>query len=626
MGNHGHFNAFLFEAKPHPGIIESAANVRMLLEGSELTHDAEEIVPLDGAGFRELTRSVQDKYSIRCAPHITGALRDTLEWVEKWVEIEINSSDDNPLFDAGAGRVQSGGNFYGSHMTQGMDALKIALANMCDLIDRQLELVVDEKFNAGLTPNLIPYFEPTDSEAGLHHGFKGMQLSCSALTAEALKLCNPASIHSRSTEAHNQDKVSMGTIAARDARSIVEIAAAHRRDPPDRARAGTRPARGRAGQPEGPRGARAGPRARRVPRRATGAWTATSPPSSSSSAPASCAASWRRRGCAGRPSSARVGPVRYAVLRRHSPALAAVGEQRQRRAVHRSAPGSKPGVAVDAAGTAYIAWNGPESRDTPPHFCRLPRGATACDVALTLPIAAGTTRSSRPFVRVRGRARHGSLHAPLRRSAPRSPAFTSRRRTAATPSTPARSRRRDVPFDEAVAGPGRHDRRSRRTRRRPRRRRARTCRSPAGSAGAARARCSTPPARTTARSGSTARRRWRSSPTGVGDARVPALHRRGRPQRRGELGRAGRDRLRRLSAARGRARRAVRARRRRRAAGCSCAAGTARRFAAPVTIAGRGDASEIGPVPGRRPGACTPSTRASTRRATTWSTRSPTTA
>jgi histidine ammonia-lyase/phenylalanine ammonia-lyase len=84
--------------------------------------------------------------------------------------------------------------------------------------------VVDEKFNVGLTPNLIPYFDDDDFEAGLHHGFKGMQLSCSALTAEALKLCNPASIHSRSTEAHNQDKVSMGTISARDARSIVEIA------------------------------------------------------------------------------------------------------------------------------------------------------------------------------------------------------------------------------------------------------------------------------------------------------------------------------------------------------------------------------------------------------------------
>jgi histidine ammonia-lyase/phenylalanine ammonia-lyase len=95
---------------------------------------------------------------------------------------------------------------------------------VCDLLDRQLELVVDEKFNNGLTPNLIPRFEADHPEAGLHHGFKGMQLCCSAMTAEAMKLCNPATIHSRSTEAHNQDKVSMGAIAARDARSIVELA------------------------------------------------------------------------------------------------------------------------------------------------------------------------------------------------------------------------------------------------------------------------------------------------------------------------------------------------------------------------------------------------------------------
>ena len=118
----GTSTTFLFEAKPHPGQIESARNIRTLLEGSELAHDSEELfadADLDGAGFRELERSVQDKYSIRCAPHVTGALRDTLEWVERWVEIEINSSDDNPLFDAGAGRVQSGGNFYGSHIGAG---------------------------------------------------------------------------------------------------------------------------------------------------------------------------------------------------------------------------------------------------------------------------------------------------------------------------------------------------------------------------------------------------------------------------------------------------------------------------------------------------------------------------
>ncbi len=226
LGNRGHFNAFLQEQKPHPGQIESARVIRELLADSNLSRDSEEILSTNGLGerdFAKLEQQVQDKYSVRCAPHVVGALRDTLEWVTRWVEVEINSSDDNPLFDAGGGRVHSGGNFYGSHMTQAMDALKIAVANVADLLDRQLELVVDEKFNNGLTPNLIPRFDPDGPEAGLHHGFKGMQLACSAMAAEALKLSNPASVFSRSTEAHNQDKVSMGSIAARDARAIVEL-------------------------------------------------------------------------------------------------------------------------------------------------------------------------------------------------------------------------------------------------------------------------------------------------------------------------------------------------------------------------------------------------------------------
>jgi phenylalanine ammonia-lyase len=227
LGNRGHFNAFLFDgAKPHPGMITSSRHIRELLADSRLAADSDELFAggLGGAEFLELDRQVQDKYSIRCAPHVIGVLRDVLDWVEQWLTIEINSSDDNPLFNVSAGRVESGGNFYGGHIGQAMDSLKVALANLCDLIDRQLELVVDEKFNRGLTANLIPRFEASHPEAGLHHGFKGMQLCSSAMTAEAMHLCAPTTIHSRSTEAHNQDKVSMGTIAARDARSIVELA------------------------------------------------------------------------------------------------------------------------------------------------------------------------------------------------------------------------------------------------------------------------------------------------------------------------------------------------------------------------------------------------------------------
>jgi histidine ammonia-lyase/phenylalanine ammonia-lyase len=227
LGNRGHFNQFLFDsAKPHPGMIESARRIRALLAESELAIDSDEVVSrrMNGAGFIEHERHVQDKYSIRCTPHVNGVLRDVLRWVQEWVSTEMNSSDDNPLFNVAAGRAESGGNFYGGHMGQAMDSLKVALANICDLMDRQLELIVDEKFNAGLTPNLIPRLEPDHPEAGIHHGFKGMQLCSSAMTAEAMKLSGPATIHSRSTECHNQDKVSMGTIAARDARTIVELA------------------------------------------------------------------------------------------------------------------------------------------------------------------------------------------------------------------------------------------------------------------------------------------------------------------------------------------------------------------------------------------------------------------
>lgn len=226
-GNVGHFHPLIHQQKPHPGQVASAERVRTLLEGSRLAVDQSQIMKVNPAlgdrGFVELQRSIQDRYSVRCAPHVTGVLHDTLDWVRRWVEIEVNSTNDNPLFDPASGSVLSGGNFYGGHVGQAMDALKIALASVGDLLDRQMALVVDEKFNAGLTPNLIPRRAHDDREAGLHHGFKGMQIACSALAAEALKMSLPATVFSRSTKSHNQDKVSMGTIAARDARSIVDL-------------------------------------------------------------------------------------------------------------------------------------------------------------------------------------------------------------------------------------------------------------------------------------------------------------------------------------------------------------------------------------------------------------------
>lgn len=220
------FTAFPHINKPHPGQITSAENIRQILEGSHLIGADADLRGSgmgDGVSYLELERGIQDPYSIRCAPHVIGVLRDTLQWTEQWIVNEINSSNDNPLFDAESFTVHNSGNFYGGHVAQAASALATAVASLGDLLDRQLQLLVDPKFNLGLPANLVAPVKATDPAAGLHHGFKGAQIAASALTAEALHLTMPVSSFSRSTEAHNQDKVSMGTIAARHARTAVHL-------------------------------------------------------------------------------------------------------------------------------------------------------------------------------------------------------------------------------------------------------------------------------------------------------------------------------------------------------------------------------------------------------------------
>ncbi len=171
---------------------------------------------------------MQDRYSIRCAPHVVGVLEDMLPVFRTTIETEINSANDNPLFDPESGEVLHGGHFYGGHVAFAMDSLKNLVANLADLMDRQLALLVDTRFNNGLPANLSG---ATGARAAINHGLKAVQIAVSAWTAEALKLTMPASVFSRSTECHNQDKVSMGSIAARDALRVLElteqVAAAH---------------------------------------------------------------------------------------------------------------------------------------------------------------------------------------------------------------------------------------------------------------------------------------------------------------------------------------------------------------------------------------------------------------
>lgn len=203
--NRDHFHPRLFELKLHAG--QQAAAARIF---SDLGAQSEKAKCV----------RLQDRYSIRCAAHVIGVLEDALPWIRRDLETEINSSNDNPLFDPEAGLLFHGGHFYGGHVAFAMDALKTAVANVADLLDRQMALLVDSRFNRGLPKNLSG---ATGPRATINHGLKAAQISASALTAEALKLCFPASVFSRSTECHNQDKVSMGTIAARDCLRVLEL-------------------------------------------------------------------------------------------------------------------------------------------------------------------------------------------------------------------------------------------------------------------------------------------------------------------------------------------------------------------------------------------------------------------
>jgi len=200
-GNPAHFERRLFELKNHPGQYRVAAWIRNDLKDSR-------------------PAQFQDPYSLRCAPHIIGVLSDALPWMRRQMETELNSSNDNPLIDGIAQRVMHGGHFYGGHVAFAMDGLKTAVANIADLLDRQLALLVDVRTNHGLPANLSG---ARSERASINHGFKAVQIGTSAWTAEALKLTMPASVFSRSTECHNQDKVSMGTISARDALRVLEL-------------------------------------------------------------------------------------------------------------------------------------------------------------------------------------------------------------------------------------------------------------------------------------------------------------------------------------------------------------------------------------------------------------------
>lgn len=188
------------EVRPQVGQLKTAKNMLRILEGSELTTKQGEL-------------RVQDAYTLRCIPQIHGASKDAVDYVKRVIEIEINSATDNPIILSDEDRVISGGNFHGQPVALAMDFLGIAVSEVANVSERRIERLVNYQLND------LPAF--LTKKGGLNSGFMIAQYSAAALVSENKILAHPASVDSIPSSANQEDHVSMGTIGARKARSII---------------------------------------------------------------------------------------------------------------------------------------------------------------------------------------------------------------------------------------------------------------------------------------------------------------------------------------------------------------------------------------------------------------------
>jgi histidine ammonia-lyase len=202
------FDERIHTARPHSGQSKTAANIRNMLEGSQIRES-----------HRECGR-VQDAYSLRCIPQVHGAVRDTLAHCREVFEVEANSAVDNPLVfiadkKKAEGEVISGGNFHGEPVAFALDFLGIALSALAGISERRIERLVNPALSEGLPPFLAP-------GAGLNAGFMMPQVTAAALVSENKVLAHPASVDSITTSGNKEDYVSMGMTAAIKLKRIVE--------------------------------------------------------------------------------------------------------------------------------------------------------------------------------------------------------------------------------------------------------------------------------------------------------------------------------------------------------------------------------------------------------------------
>jgi histidine ammonia-lyase len=195
------FDARIHAVRPHKGQGDCAENILRLTQGSNMTTRQGEI-------------RVQDAYSLRCTPQIHGGSRDAIDYVLEKINIEINSVTDNPIIFAQQRDVISGGNFHGQPMALAFDFLGIAIAEIANVSERRIERLVNPQLSG------LPAF--LTEKGGLNSGFMIAQYSAAALVSENKVLAHPASVDSIPSSANQEDHVSMGTIAARKARDILE--------------------------------------------------------------------------------------------------------------------------------------------------------------------------------------------------------------------------------------------------------------------------------------------------------------------------------------------------------------------------------------------------------------------
>jgi histidine ammonia-lyase len=204
LGTDAAFDADLAALRPHPGLAASAANLRLMLAGSPV------MASHRGPGC---TR-VQDAYSLRCAPQVHGAARDTVDHARVVAARELAAAVDNPVVTPG-GRVASNGNFHGAPIAYLLDFLAIAVADVASMSERRTDRLLDPARNHGLPPFLA-------DDPGVDSGLMIAQYTAAGMVSELKRLAAPASVDSIPSSAMQEDHVSMGWGAARKLRRALD--------------------------------------------------------------------------------------------------------------------------------------------------------------------------------------------------------------------------------------------------------------------------------------------------------------------------------------------------------------------------------------------------------------------